>query len=446
MTKDEFNLSKLYMHNLNQNQEYKINNTWLKIYNAPENKMLSVRIEDIEIHIPLNKFNKIIENMDGKCTYEGVTFNLKKKNKNDSNITLEIIDEIGNVAKDEFQSIHYNAAEHLQLIQHLRNEKDYIVIGIDDDRTKLSILISNESIINKNREHYEVFKCDIDLKDYKLFKSHIPQFLKYINENVDAKIIVHNKEATEMSLGVMRLLKEEDTIDFESIVSRADYKKYFIEKHSMGKMFDRAHQRTNDLLNFYTNEEGLNKIKEIIENNKILEKDMEQSNIKFDDKLDKYRFISEKHFKLDNENNLIKFMEKNLDFNFRSTEDKVKIESAFLFANKNNLINVVDYMIEEFKKSGRPFYLNNYGATILTINLQKNHLELIEKTYDLYKKGQFNSDGVVFQSNLIARDNLIEALSNSNIDLELKEKILDNLNLSEFKEIVIKDNSLDLSK
>lgn len=409
-----------------------------------ENQFL-FKINNVEVIIPIEKFEKICENMDGSITFEKQSFKMPKKQNRSSDIEVILKDKDGNESKTNIRSIHYNSTEHVELINHLRNVPDIISLGINNDKSEIVLIIQNEYDFRKSQEdskhytkefrgYYKEDKFD-DLKE----------IISHIMYNTNNNIYLHGKEFTLSTLDLQ--IDNDRIIDLENLgINRNDFNTFINDKeNTFGHLFDRSHQRAIDIPKLCILEEQrcdfINKIQ------LLKEKKIKNDNIPLVfDKMGDFKFVKESEFTKENLEKLLDYA-KDIDFDVRSSQSRGIITSMFYFANKNNLSELSTLILDRFEEFNnntdrpRPFYLDD-GYKCLRFCMVHENIDMIERLLTKYKGNQFDTDGVLFMDRLKDRNELMLFIENSSLNKELLERIIDKTNLSQYKEILL-ENKFD---
>lgn len=431
----------LHLHDV-KNKPYNISG--LKIQKI-EDKFL-FKIKDVEVQIPINKFEKICENMDGSITFEKQSFKMPKKPNRDTNIYVILKDKNGNESETNIRSIHYNSTEHVELINHLRNVPDIISLGINNDKYEIVLIIQNE---------YDFFKSQEDSRHYtKEFRGYykedrlkeLKEILDYIIENTNSNIYLHGKDFTLSTLDLQ--IDDDRIIDLENLGMKRDDFNLFInnKENTFGNLFDRSHQRAIDIPKLCILEEQrldfINKIE------LLKEKKIKNDNIPLAfDKMGDFKFVKESEFTKENLGKLLDYA-KDIDFDVRSSPARGIITTMFYFANKNNLSELSNLILDRFEEFNnntdrpRPFYLDD-GYKCLRYCMIHDNIDMIERLLTKYRGNDFDTDGVLFMDRLKDRNELMLFIENSSLDKELLERIIDKTNLSQYKDALL-ENKLEI--
>lgn len=165
------------------------------------------------------------------------------------------------------------------------------------------------------------------------------------------------------------------------------------------------------------------------------------------DKMGDFKFVKESEFKKENLGKLLDYT-KDIDFDVRSSSARGIITTMFYFANKNDLSELSNLILDRFEEFNnntdrpRPFYLDD-GYKCLRYCMIHDNIDMIERLLTKYRGNDFDPDGVLFMDRLKDRDELMLFIENSSLDKELLERIIDKTNLSQYKNALL-ENKLEI--
>jgi len=355
---------KLYIHN---RKDYEIGGMTI---NSKDDSFVFEK-DNVSSVIPIEKFSKITSKMDGSVTYKKNKFKIPKKLQSESDILVYLENPKLKTVSKPISSIHYNAEEHVQLIQHLRNNKDILSIAVYNG--EISLEISNYSLKQEIMEHYNNFSIKNDF-------TIIQEILSFYLSETSNSVFIYDIEE------LKKVIKFDSSYDsrfyeFKNHFSFDDYVTY-CESDSLGFLNLRASQ----LSYFYSSwgykieidgkDEDLDELSEKLNSFK---KDLE-SKADFE-KIGNILFYPKERLYESKYNDATKEYIDTLDF--EEINDKKFIYWCLYSSISESNFKIATYIMN--KSKGKYFSkVFDMNGNILLLSLRKNDVEFLMFITDFY--------------------------------------------------------------
>lgn len=220
---------KLTVHNIKN--EYNFEN--IKI-NKIDNDIFNFKFNEVELNIPIDKFNKIIKNCYGTINYNNNLFKIEKSNKDDTYTNLFLNEE-----KIEINVLNYKFKD---FIKHLENKEEMCSIFYDDKLNQLSLILGFKEDI-ENFNIHNIFHLNLNLNIQDCFDT-IKEIIKYYQTNSNDSLFVYDIDKIKEILNIESNyidLKDSFNIknknnNVESLLEISS--KYIIEEKNQSLNFD----------------------------------------------------------------------------------------------------------------------------------------------------------------------------------------------------------------
>lgn len=219
----------LTVHNIKN--EYIFEN--IKIHKI-DNDIFNFKFNEVELNIPIDKFNKIIKNGHGIINYNNNLFKIEKSNKDDIYTNLFL-----NGEKIEINVLNYKFKD---FIKHLENKEEMCSIFYDNKLNQFSLILGFKEDIETYNIH-NIFHLNLNL-NIKDCLDTIKEIIKYYQTNSNDSLFVYDIDKIKEILNIesnyidlkdsFNIKKKNNNV--ESLLEISS--KYIIEEKNQSLNFD----------------------------------------------------------------------------------------------------------------------------------------------------------------------------------------------------------------